>query len=313
MNSSSTSTRTSKRKRTVAPKQTALPPPKAKKPRVQTQTEKRLKRYRPSATSAVRVRIERALSQRLYLIAQTHTSDDEISREYKVLGQTGNVYDVVISRMPTCNCPDALRNSLCKHILFVMHRVLKVHRKSPLLYQQALLTSELHDIFAKADSLHSAIDSNVLAEQTVREMYQRTTGKEGLVLDQASTTATIPTSDNRKPLDSQDCPICFEQMSEDEQLTYCTAYCGNNIHQVCIDKWKEAKQRVKEDVTCPLCRAIWKDKYLTSTTAQTFSSKGQSGHGNYLNLAEFSTAHQDLTDAYTDNTYHQESRWGSYW
>jgi hypothetical protein len=54
-----------------------------------------------------------------------------------------------------------------------LHRVLKVDRRSPLLYQKALLTIELHEIFAKADAQSSGTfnDSNVLAEREVGYIF----------------------------------------------------------------------------------------------------------------------------------------------
>jgi len=67
-------------------------------------TEKRLHRYRSSMTVAIYDRIERALNQRLYLLAITKSSNPAISREYKVLGQTANVYTVIITHIPTCTC-----------------------------------------------------------------------------------------------------------------------------------------------------------------------------------------------------------------
>ncbi|XP_026442080.1 uncharacterized protein LOC113341408 [Papaver somniferum] len=41
-----------------------------------------------------------------------------------ILGSTGNVYTVRLSRIPTCNCPDSAFP--CKHILFVYTRVLNL-------------------------------------------------------------------------------------------------------------------------------------------------------------------------------------------
>ncbi len=60
--------------------------------RQKTVTEKCLRRYRPSMTIGIYDRIERALHQRLYLLAITKSSNESIYREYKVLGQTANVY-----------------------------------------------------------------------------------------------------------------------------------------------------------------------------------------------------------------------------
>ena len=66
--------------------------------------EKRLRRYRSSMTNAIRDRIDRALHQRLYLLAATKSPNDSIYREYQVLGQTANVYTVTISHLPSCTC-----------------------------------------------------------------------------------------------------------------------------------------------------------------------------------------------------------------
>jgi hypothetical protein len=63
--------------------------------------------------------------------------------------------------------PDYAKGHLCKHIIFVLHRVLKVDRNSPLIYQQALVTNELNEIFTKADQQNN--DSSILAEQPVNK------------------------------------------------------------------------------------------------------------------------------------------------
>jgi hypothetical protein len=57
-----------------------------------------------------------------------------------------------------------------------LHRVLKVDRRSSFLYQKALLTSELNEIFAKADvqRIGTFNDSNVLAEREVGDSVIKT-------------------------------------------------------------------------------------------------------------------------------------------
>lgn len=57
-----------------------------------------------------------------------------------------SVYTVTISRQPTCTCPDhqsGRAGGRCKHILFVMLRVLKLEQTNPLVWQRALLTQEV--------------------------------------------------------------------------------------------------------------------------------------------------------------------------
>ena len=101
--------------------------------------EKRLKRHRSKPTHGISTRINRARTQRLFLV---HTSDIQhdahphggISITFAVLGSTGNVYQVVLSKVPSCSCPDHAKGNLCKHILFVMLRVVGLESHSPLVY-----------------------------------------------------------------------------------------------------------------------------------------------------------------------------------
>lgn len=89
-----------------------------------TSVEKRGSRTRSKPTSHLCERIERAMTQRLYLLSQSQTDSGLLSRSYAVLGSTGNVYDVKICQHPGCTCPDFERtNNPCKHILFVLLKV----------------------------------------------------------------------------------------------------------------------------------------------------------------------------------------------
>ena len=112
--------------------------------------EKRIFRMR-SAIDADR--LSRALSQRLFLIdtVGAKPQEDQHTRKFIVLGSTGNVYTVTIGPEPCCTCPDGEKGNVCKHILFVFIRVLKIPRTSALIAQRALLKSELAAIFSHAD------------------------------------------------------------------------------------------------------------------------------------------------------------------
>ena len=91
--------------------------------------EKRAARERvPTAASAMR--LHRAMSERLYLVERRDRSEASASGlaalrlEFAVLGSTGNVYTVTLCRLPSCTCVDHLeRKSVCKHLLFVYHKV----------------------------------------------------------------------------------------------------------------------------------------------------------------------------------------------
>ena len=53
------------------------------------------------------------------------------------------VYKVTVSRHPSCTCPDFQKGNFCKHLLFVMLRVIRLADTDPLVWQRALLTSEV--------------------------------------------------------------------------------------------------------------------------------------------------------------------------
>ena len=189
-------------------------------------------------TDSYRTFLQRASSQRMFVLSRTqgfeencHAHDEECPiHQIKIAGSTGNVYTVIISHLPTCSCPNTSfkRNdsgqALCKHVLYVLHYVLKAPEH--LRYQNAFLTSELKEITDNAPALPTA----------VIEMEETHDG-------------------NRKPVED-DCPICCMEFTKDDKVTWCRAACGNNIHQECFDLW--AKTR-KNNVTCPYCRTLWQD------------------------------------------------------
>merc|ERR1712157_40951 len=57
----------------------------------------------------------------------------------------------------------------------------------------------------------------------------------------------------RKALGDDECPICYEYATADEEqkciVTFCM-YCGANLHKECIRQWQSAKK----NADCPLCR-----------------------------------------------------------
>ena len=64
----------------------------------------------------------------------------------------------------------------------------------------------------------------------------------------------------RQPLsDDQDetCPICQDEMTNEQALTWCRKGCGNNIHAKCMMKFSQYKLSNKQEPSCPLCRELW--------------------------------------------------------
>lgn len=237
----------------------AKPPIKKKQTKEQKDDEKRLRRFRSHAPSAYGDIKHRALTQRMFVVDRQRLSprntvgDDQHAHPTEVLsiaGTTGNIYTVTIDRIPTCDCPYALKGHQCKHVIYALARVLKA--PPHLEYQLAFLSSELRDIFANASPLPS---------ETADESAQ---------------------DGNRKPLEGEDCPICCEEFSTEsvrEKIVYCTAACGNNIHRECFDQWARTKAGT---ITCPFCRTPWQSDV---DAVKSVAKVGRVNAEGYVNVA----------------------------
>lgn len=189
--------------------------------------EKRLRRFR---THAVQSYIEikaRAMSQRLTVISRERCGTDEVPEEKVTMaGSTGNVYTQHIGHVPSCDCPHAKKGNQCKHIIYVMLRVLKA--PEDIAYQLALTSSELQTLFKNAAPIPT-------------DACQHDDDNDG----------------NRKPIEGE-CPICYCDFEpRKEAIVYCKAACGNNVHKGCMQSWIASKGAAK--ATCPYCRAKWED------------------------------------------------------
>lgn len=244
-------------------------------------------RWAATPNQKTRERIQRALpgsAHRMFLIEtkqlSTVGSEGGPSQEFAVLGATGNVYTVVINRHPSCNCPDAQKGNLCKHVLFVYLRVLKLKSDNPLVWQKALLTHEVQEVLSTA----SVADQSVLACARVRQKYEELHSKDG---KSAST--------SQRPIEG-DCPICYEPLEEGTEAVVFCHTCGNNIHEQCFQNWSRTKKHSHDQVTCVYCRTPWQAEVFEGGQA----SQG-GGNANFVNLGSYSQeAPPSLEDLYGD-------------
>lgn len=115
-----------------------------------TEHEMRLLPWVDKQTPMHSTRIQRAITQKFVIINAKKTQRDE--RSYYIHSeQSGNKYTVIIGKIPHCDCPDYQNGNHCKHIIFVMVKVLHVSVTNKLILQQALLSSELMQLFENAD------------------------------------------------------------------------------------------------------------------------------------------------------------------
>jgi hypothetical protein len=222
-----------------------------KKKKAKHDGEKRLRRWRAHAPSAYREIRNRALTQRMFALDRLRSTDnpEHPTETISLAGTTGNVYTISIDKVPTCDCPHAKKGNQCKHVVYVMSRILRA--PPDLEYQLAFTSSELKDIFSNAPPLPSEIASNDVQDG------------------------------NRKPVEGE-CPICccdFE-LSSSETVVYCKAACGNNIHKDCFSKWAATKSG--QTITCPFCRSPWQGDEIQLKEVAKGGSRNAEG---YVNVA----------------------------
>ena len=230
--------------------------------------EKRLRRYRDRAPQSFLEKLRRAQTQRyapkatptyssllkilrMIVIGRTRTDTEAFPTEdIDIVGSTGNIYKVTIGQIPTCTCPDHRKGNECKHKVYAMHTVLKAPEH--LVYQLAYLSSELREIFSGAPPIAS------------------------------SSPSSNDTDGNRKPIEG-DCPICFQEMVAEDDLTWCKAACGNNAHSECWNQWAAIKRGSGATVTCVYCRTPWQADHNGVASLRETGTMGTDG---YVNVAE---------------------------
>ena len=247
---------------------TADTPPKKRKKKAADE-EKRLRRRRDHAPLSYNEIRERALTQRMFVLDRRRDPEhpDHPVETVSLAGTTGNVYTITVDKVPSCDCPHARKGNQCKHIVYVLARVLRV--PAHLEYQLAFLSSELRDIFTQAPPLPSEQAEN--------------SEKDG----------------NRKPMEGE-CPICcvdFEPDNGSEEVVYCKAACGNNVHKECFEQWAATKKA--GSVTCPFCRTPWQgDEDALKKVARS----GKVNDEGYVNVA----SQLGLSGQRDYSSYHQQ-------
>lgn len=184
------------------------------------------------------LRKSRCFEQKIFLI-ETLPITDEFERSYIIMGSTGNIYTVKINSQPSCNCPDFLtRNNRCKHIYFILLRIMRI--KNPDIPTYSNL--ELIDMFLNIPD----IVNTLLAKPEIKNKYTEL--------------KSSPINPKQKTDDL--CPICLDDLVNGEELDFCKYSCGKSVHKNCFKIWS----KIKPVPICVFCQKNWeKIKYLNLT------------------------------------------------
>jgi hypothetical protein len=137
----------------------------------------------------------------------------------------------------------------------------------PLAYQLAFLSTELTTLFAAAPRTPQS---------------------------SSETSSTESSPGNRKPIEG-DCPVCVMEFSAGEDIVWCKAACGNNIHKQCFEQWAASKPG---QVKCVYCRTPWKGD---EESVKRISKIGRRNEEGYVNVA----GELGLSGQRDYSTYHQ--------
>ena len=205
-------------------------------------------------------RFQKVFSDNLYLLKIVKNKYDFI---FNISGSTQNVYSVKIihnqhNNHVFCNCPDMkkwgpIHNVYCKHILFIIFKVVKLFKyhnllstitvdevgnqflsKKTLTKDQIEVISVFIDIF-NVDTNHNVDFVN--KDYIKKFSLLKTTKKEILQLTNVT----------------NNCVICFDDFTQEwiteneDQLSKCVV-CVGLFHKGCLNKWLEHNK------TCPYCR-----------------------------------------------------------
>lgn len=175
-------------------------------------------------------RKSRGVTQKLYLV-ETIEKTKECEREYLVMGSTGNVYSVLITNKSTCTCPDfKKRESRCKHIFFVLMKIMQVEDPD----QDVYSNDELIDMFKRIPKVTDIL----CVSKEVKKKYENLKNK----------------NITEKDLDDM-CPICLDELENGTDLCHCRFSCGRHVHVECFEMIMKNKKKY-----CIYCKQSWDEK-----------------------------------------------------
>lgn len=193
-------------------------------------------------------RFNKILSEQFYLL---QTIPDEL--KFKISGSTQNVYTISIDKNTfifNCDCPDMKshcihKKCLCKHIVFLLIRVLKYYDID--IYKELKFNHEkFKPFFEKIEN--SFIDDISLTNLSLTEKYNLKINNEKDEI----------TKDKFSPYlheEEYECSICYDLLGFDLKLVGCPT-CKQSFHELCINKWL-LNSNYKN---CVYCRSnIWKE------------------------------------------------------
>ena len=193
-----------------------------------------------------RKRVAKLRLDHFYLMNVT-LSPGSTMYSFTISGSTRNIYEVVLhdTNRFSCTCPDASTHCrrhgvVCKHVVFVLFRVLKVVDFA-FFATRCLSSSATHWAWTRSGAisiLHGAA-SDRFKQQVADETLH-------------TFDFTVPDRGEGGDPEDDDCPICYDSLHT--TLVRCPE-CKKVMHASCVAKWLSTVS----NKTCVYCRStMWR-------------------------------------------------------
>lgn len=100
----------------------------------------------------------------------------------------------------------------------------------------------------------------------------------------------------------------FDESDKGEDIVWCKAACGNNVHRLCFEQWAKSKPG---EVKCVFCRTPWEGD---EDSIKRISKGGQLNDEGYVNVASELglSGYRDMSSyhPYWVHGVHGEGRYG---
>ncbi|CAI2376581.1 unnamed protein product [Moneuplotes crassus] len=221
----------------------------------------RAKPWRQRPTAEFMHKLDLAKRVRLYLVNMAGPTkcilQDDNRKKFKVM--IGNTIE--------CSCGGG-RIEHCIHTIFTLLRIFRIQEGDPLLYQLSFIDDEIKN--AVPDDpyrFHYNPSPQPVMPSQRRVVNRRAEAREAQQLINRILEEGKEMAENirmkqleverMKLQEDEQCCICFEPMSGEQNLTFCKYGCGKNFHMKCADHYASHKISNKTECTCPLCRKSW--------------------------------------------------------
>ena len=244
-------------------------------------------------------RIEKCKKQKIFLLQINEISDTE--KTFEIQGSTGNVYTVKINNELSCNCPDyIIRRNRCKHIYFVLIRILKCENTEEDYFEDDDLI-EMFNNMPKITKLLMAKKKDIkkyneFKNESKEKKKKKKKKKEKEKEENEEENENVI---QQKEIDKDDdCPICLEKLLNDEEIVYCKYSCGKSIHKICMNKWINIKGPI-----CVYCRGDWLN---IEKVKKKKKKKIKKGRWNYINIHTINNDNLSNSESESDQLYDED-------